>query len=498
MARSTPGRPWRRGASAWIATLLLLPQAATPWAAAIEPSPPSQYVLDEGGRLFVWQPGADRLVEISAALLQALGPVSVKDLAPLEGNRLLLLATRAHDAGGGSGTVAHSRNREGIAVVVGTTPQTKIERTIAFRGDGYAVVTTADGRRAFILAQQGSPAGLEENIRSWVHEIEPDSGRVVGSVAVSGPAFGLAIDPGGRRVFVSRRDRILTCTTAPLLNSWFYRSPGINGALRFPPGSDILLAIRDHEVARFDPAALAALSEEKRRERVDDATAVIPLPAAASDLRLAEAGGLALAIGEGSLSLVDLERTSAFAIADLPDPVRQAGLIELLRFPAPPGDLLLALFPSHTVAAIPGPVLEPPPAAPPPADPVPAQPIPAEPTPARPAPLEPAPPAAIPVPEPAVPVAIDSSILRGRITGERRLAAVIVLYGPDNIVKERTRVTPDAGGLWTIPLPPPGRYRLVPLGDGSRPLRSRPDFQTVVVGGGQVTADLDFEILGKF
>jgi hypothetical protein len=463
-------------------------------------------VLDGDGRLFVWRPGAARLEESAEALLKPLGPVSVKDLAPLDGNRLLLLLRRAPDAGVGSGTVGRRRNREGLAVVVDTTPPAKIQKTIAFPGDGYAVVTTSDRRRAFVLTRQYSPAEIQENIRSWVHEIDPEAGRVVGSVAVAGPAFGLAIDPEGRRAFVSRRDRILTCTTTPLLNSWFYRSPGINGALLFPPGSDTLLAIRDHEIAMFDPATLAALSESERRVRTDDATAVIPLPAAASDLRFSEDGRLAAAIGAGSLALVDLARNSAFAVMDLPEPVRNAHLIEILRFPAPPGDLLLALFPSLTVAAIPGPILEPPPVEPAPVAPTPiatapAQPAPTEPAP-RPLPIPPA--AALPAETPLPPPRPDAeralpagAILKGRVTGDRKLVAAIVLYGPDSIVSERTRFTPNESGDWEIPLPPPGRYRLVPQGDGSSPLRSRPNFQTVVVEAGQGRTDLDFEILGK-
>ena len=188
--------------------------------------------------------------------------------------------------------------------------------------------------------------------------IDPEAGRVIGSVVVTGPALGLAINPMGSRVFVARLDRILTCTTTPLLNSWYYRSPGVNGTLRFPPGSDVLFAIRDHAIAQFDPQAIAARPESERHARSDDATAVIPLPAAASDLRFSEDGGLAATIGTGSLAFVDLAGRTAFAVTDLPEPVRKARHIDLLRFPTPPGDLLLATFPSLTVAAIPCPVVE--------------------------------------------------------------------------------------------------------------------------------------------
>ena len=87
------------------------------------------------------------------------------------------------------------------------------------------------------------------------------------------------------------------------------------------------------------------------------------------------------------------------------------------------------------------------------------------------------------------------AILAGRLAGLSGMVQVIVIYGPGSIVHEQGRATPDSGGLWRIPLPPPGIYRIVPLGEGSRPVRTDPHFLTVEVRG-QGRTDLDFNVLG--
>jgi hypothetical protein len=75
------------------------------------------------------------------------------------------------------------------------------------------------------------------------------------------------------------------------------------------------------------------------------------------------------------------------------------------------------------------------------------------------------------------------------------MVQVIVIYGPGSIVHEQARAAPDSGGLWRMALPPPGIYRIVPLGEGSRPVHTDPNFLTVEVKGQGMT-DLDFNVLG--
>ena len=85
--------------------------------------------------------------------------------------------------------------------------------------------------------------------------------------------------------------------------------------------------------------------------------------------------------------------------------------------------------------------------------------------------------------------------LSGRITGRMDLVQVVLVFGPDSIIREQARIVPEADGTWRAPLPPPGTYRVLPVGAGARPLRSEPHFQTVQVRDGG-REDLDFRILG--
>jgi len=101
----------------------------------------------------------------------------------------------------------------------------------------------------------------------------------------------------------------------------------------------------------------------------------------------------------------------------------------------------------------------------------------------------------MPTPTPPIPPPGPGSGLAGRITGRTELVKAVVIYGPDSIIRERGRVVPESDGSWRAPLPPPGSYRVVPVGEGARPLRSEPHFQTVRVGDGART-DIDFRILG--
>jgi hypothetical protein len=73
----------------------------------------------------------------------------------------------------------------------------------------------------------------------------------------------------------------------------------------------------------------------------------------------------------------------------------------------------------------------------------------------------------------------------------------VVLYGPNSIVKECGRVVPGADGTWSAPLPPPGTYRVVPLGKESGLLPAVPPFLTVRVNAGEPRSGLDFEIRTK-
>jgi hypothetical protein len=99
-----------------------------------------------------------------------------------------------------------------------------------------------------------------------------------------------------------------------------------------------------------------------------------------------------------------------------------------------------------------------------------------------------------PTPPPIPPTAVGSG-LNGRISGMTGLVVAVVVYGPDSIIRESARVVPESDGSWSIPLPPPGSYRVVPVGQGTRPLRCEPHFQTIQIAG-EAMGGLDFRILG--
>ena len=82
----------------------------------------------------------------------------------------------------------------------------------------------------------------------------------------------------------------------------------------------------------------------------------------------------------------------------------------------------------------------------------------------------------------------------GKLTGAVARVRFIVLYGPNNILKEYARVHPESDGSWTAPLPPAGTYRVMAVGDGSTPLPVSPGYIAVKVVEGVGQSGLDFEV----
>lgn len=99
-------------------------------------------------------------------------------------------------------------------------------------------------------------------------------------------------------------------------------------------------------------------------------------------------------------------------------------------------------------------------------------------------------------PEPAAPQnPAQAHALSGRVSGSIPPELQILLYGPDNILRlgGRAPVAPD--GQWRLPLPAPGRYRVVVSGGSERHVFASPEFRTIVItGSGEGMGELDFEI----
>jgi hypothetical protein len=372
------------------------------------------------------------------------------------------------------------------------------------------VAAGRDGR-AYVLAHR---RGLDRSGGTHrVHRVDLGSGTVTGSAALPGTASSLAVPATGDRVFVAMDDRILTLSTARRLAvSWHYRSPGPNSALAFAPGGGLLFAARGPQVAVFDSRLIAARGARERQARDDDATAVLPLPFAATSLLVSDDGRLLAASGAGrELAVID-----AAAVAPLPAPVPASDSPATERFLpigfSPAGGLTLAAFPGAAIVNLAAPDLPPPPVAvvpaparpvpateagiPPPEDRPPENRVPEDRVPEDRVPATGTPPAGSPAPEPRPgetpgpgrprgpvpePRPAAAAVLRGRLTGDLPRDVALVVYGPDSIVREHARVLPDPDGAWEVPLPPAGVYRIVPKAPGARPLRTVPNFHTVRV-----------------
>ena len=493
---------------------------ARPAGAAEEAGPggsPLRLLASEGV-LFFWDGASTEMRPAPAGLASA--PRGFRTVLPLDEGRALLV----EPAEPPPGKQKEKKAREGEAVVIGLGGS-GAERGAAVSVEGVpsAAAVAPDGTRAYVLSWRGAPG--DQGTRGWLHAIDVDRGEVTDSSLLSAPAFGLATDGAGGRLYLGLKDRIQTYGANPMRVSWQYRSPGQNGPIAAAPQADLLAVGRGAEVALFDPARLSAFTAEERRARRDDATTVATLPFAVTRLAWSEDGSLLAVIGVHGLVFLDPGNGALLWPATPPTDLARATDAMVLRFPGSDHDFVVGLAPAGTVSALRAPVPAAP-VVPPPSKAAerPAQvaavaiaspPKPAEPSPesapkrAEPAPEPPPEPAEPPAPRhdapadaaPAAaaqdqaPAPVEDSgppRLRGRISGKG--ARTVVLYGPNNILKEATRVEIQMDGTWSLNLPAPGTYRVVAIGDGSTPIPVVPTFRTVVVRAGIGESGLDFEI----
>jgi len=502
-----------------LALVLAAGAAAAPSTPGVTAAGPPSIVLGPDGLLYSWRPGASELQALPP-ILDEIDHRAVNDLATSgAGGVDLVLMAAAPDAPTG-----RRQRQEGLAVLVaqdaGVVPA-HVLKTIAFEGDGRRAVVAGDGKRAYVLAIRTPADASRSQMRFWIHEIDLEAGRVSASAQLDRPPSALALDPPGARLFLAYTDRILSFTTRPLASSWHYRSPGTNRGLCFRPGSGVLYSVRRDQVALFDPKVLAAVPPEKRRSMPDEATAVVRLPFSADSLLFSHDGRLAAVSGAGmDIAFLDAETSRvdlATGVFSHPDGVRE---VRPFQFDEGAGRLFIGTFPDRKVLSVSPPAVQT--GAAPTPSPVPTPtptPFPTPwplPTP-TPTPLPtpwptPTPhPTATPIPEPvpspvpphdaagpppgsAPPDSVEAG-LAGRLTGRIELVKAVVVFGPGSIIREQARVAPRADGAWRIPLPAPGVYRVVPLGDGSRPLRCEPNFLTVEVKD-RGREDLSFQVLG--
>ena len=460
------------------------------------------FVLGPDGVVYSWTAGDADLSPLPPSLARLAGH-PVNDLAIAEdGGKVVVLPVASRRTG------THRARLEGSAVVISsptTVAPPAILNEIPFEGDGRRLAVSRDGRFAYVLVIVAGPDPAGGVVRARLCALDLEEGRVLASAQLDRPPSAMALDPAGTRLYLGYAGRIQTFTTHPLAQSWHYRSPGTNRGLCFRPHGVVLYSARRDQIALFDPEIIAGRKPEERLRLQDDATTVIPLPFAADSLLFSRDGTHAATSGPGKIFAFFEPGTGTIVTASVDgadSETRQE--VRPFYFIQGPGDLVVAIFPEKQVQTIPSP-----------ASLIQAatastskissstkqissdQSSPAATADTR-APEAAPPPIATPTPTP-IPAAAGPSearpVLAGRLSGRIDAVRAIVMYGPGSIVREQARAAPDADGSWRIPLPAPGVYRIVPLGDGSRPVRSEPNFHTLDVKDRSVTG-LDFRILG--
>jgi hypothetical protein len=495
--------------------------------------------LAEGGTVFTWDGLSASLGHAAPEFAPAGGVVR----AALEAgpHTLMVLSIGGADASRGR----HRREGEARLYDPAVAPP-RLLHTIAFEGEPLEGVVSTNLRKGWVLAYR-APEASGGAPRSFLHGIDFGSGRIESSSEPGVPVSGIALDADGGRLYASQKDRIQTFTLQPLVASWHLRSPGLNGPLALLPGTGILCVVRGSELAVFDPSVIDKRDATERRRRADDASAVIHLPFQPDHLALSDDGHLALVSAPGTMVFVEpASQAMIWPGASLVG-LKESAAVRVLAFPGIGRDVIVALLPSGAVSAVSTPQPQPkralapeppigaapeaaapgtpapsatapgvtaPAAAPAPAAAAPAAPSATSPAPASTPPAAPAPSAAAPqsaapqsaAPSPMPPPAADASPtpvepkppaptgLSGKLTGDVARVHAIVLYGPNNILKEYARVQPEADGSWSAPLPPAGAYRVMAMGDGSTPLPIKPGYIALKVVEGVGQSGLDFEV----
>jgi hypothetical protein len=383
-------------------------------------------------------------------------------------------------------------------------PELDLLVQVEIEGEGVRAVLSPDGRLAYVLTFRPGRS-VDSPDAAWIHAVDLDAGKLLESAALANPPFGITLDRSGKRLFLSRPDRIDTLTTRPLASSWHYRSPGINRGLHVTASDSVLHVARGREVAQFDPRLIAARPSDLRQKLEDDSTRIVPLPIESDEIIFSEGDRLAAAIGRGGqLSFFDPRAGVSLDSRTLTDGGRDVELLRPIHFPSE-GQLLIASFPAERVVSIPLPGIAAvshdllassiemdEPVSPSPLSESAAVISPAFLPEADEAPLEEADQPTQAEPRPA----LTAGTLRGHVVGDKDLVEVIIVYGPDSIIREEARASPGRDGTWQVVVSHPGKYRLLPLGPGGRPLQSSPNFHTVDYRQGQGVDHLDFEILG--
>jgi hypothetical protein len=315
-------------------------------------------------------------------------------------------------------------------------------REVPLSGRVLGLAVVSDGSVAYAVVRVTDRKGSVRSVS--LVRLDLKSARANSETPLPATARGLALSNGEADLLVACRDEIRTFRLPQLSSGPLYRVLGDNvGVAPIPRSSRIVVAQRTRVV-------LADLADVQGRDGLTlSQETVTSVPLVTMMPPVGELGPVALSDGGAAWCI----RVDAESEAPPPPP------------PPPPTPTL-----TPVPTPMPGPSAEAAvPLATPPPDPVPAEV--AKPAPS-PLPIEP-PPAGIPA---------EPGTVSGRVDGPAvGDVAAIVFLGPDNVLKEFTRRTPDRDGRFSAAGLPTGSYRLVAAGKAGRVLICAPAFITIRV-----------------
>lgn len=368
-------------------------------------------------------------------------------------------------------------------------------------GDGTSMAVAMEGRSRWSLVFTG-----------------PVHGRRAARVDLYEPVRDLAIAPDGQHLLVAMGPKVRTFSWPTARTGQVFVFDEEVRALATRPGDQPLvqvalatrlvevdprdvpdrgrLPIRAEEAVRGDVQALGWGADGKSLVILFDEGGARELP---DPLETPQAGA---APEESRAPSAPVEETTVLAPSSAPS---AAASPEPAPGPDPESAPALAPETTSEPGEQPTPATEPEPEQEPSPEPEPApEPVPV-PTP------EPAPepagepnPGQDPAPEAAsVAQAKESGVDHGLIVGRVDLVELVVVKGPDNILREFARITPDppAEGARSFSLgsPPPGRYVVIPMGRDGSSLATRPSRAELVIDdAGRGDRVLRFEVLREW
>ena len=278
-------------------------------------------------------------------------------------------------------------------------------------------------------------------------------------------ALGLAYWPDGEALLIVCAHEIRSVLLPDLRSGPLYRVIGVNTSATVLDGARLLVG-REDGLSLIDLRDPPGEDQMPVRLRIDTDQPVVQLAANR------DGSEILVRMLEGEIASVDL---AARALA----PELGDGVLPIRPWP-----------PRESVPDLPQefePVAQAETAPPPPPDPEP----------------QPEPEPEIVVEEPTVvppPVPVDHTGPApqgaGRLSGPGAEAvSAVVLCGPDHILREATRVTPDGDGRWRVEGLQPGRYRIQLVADGDRMPVADPPFRVVEIELERTTLEASFQVL---